>query len=39
MSSGHKILQNQNNEYFCRKYNAIYTLKCNVDNKSQSFKM
>ena len=38
-SSRHKKLQNQNNEVFFRKYNTIYRIKCNADNKTQSFQM
>ena len=38
-SSRHKNLQNQNNEVFFRKYNTIYRIKCNADNKTQSFQM
>ena len=36
-SSRHKNLQNQNNEVFFRKYNTIYRMKCNANNKTQSF--
>ena len=32
-------MQNQNNEVFFRKYNTIYRIKCNADNKTQSFRM
>ena len=35
-SSRQKNLQNQNNENFFRNYNAIYRIKCNVDNKTQN---
>ena len=38
-SSRHKSLQNQSNEDFFRKHNTIYRIKCNADNKTQSFKM
>ena len=38
-SSRHKSLQNQSNEDFFRKHNTIYSIKCNADNKTQSFKM
>ena len=38
-SSRHKNLQNQNNEDFLKKYNTIYRIKCNADNKTQSVKM
>ena len=34
----HKFLQNQNNEDFFRKYNAIYRTICNTDYKTQSLK-
>ena len=34
-----KNLQNQNNEDFFSQYNKIYWIKCNVDNKNQSFKL
>ena len=37
--SRNKTLQNQNNEIFFRKYNTIYRIKCNVNNKNESFKM
>ena len=36
-SSRHKNLQNQNNEVFFGKYNTIYRMKCNANNKTQSF--
>ena len=32
-------LQNHNNEHFFSKYNTIYWIKCNEDNKTQSFKL
>ena len=38
-SSRQKNLQNQNNEVFFRKYNTIHRIKCNADNKTQSFQM
>ena len=32
-------LQNQNNEDFFSKYNTIYWIKCNAENKTQSSKL
>ena len=40
-SLGHldKNLQNQNNQVFLKKYNAIYRTKFNIDKKTQSFQI
>ena len=38
-SSRNKNFQNHNNEDLFRKYIAIYRIKSNADNKTQSFKM
>ena len=38
-SSRHKNLQNQNKGDFFRKYNTVYRIKYNADNKTQSFQM